>query len=159
MAKPANGVARAFFDEVVLPYAGDDCLIWPFTRKENGRGQLRDGSRMRDAAVMACEAVRGEKPTPEHEAAHSCGRGSSGCVAPLHLRWATHLENESDKLIHGTRLRGEDHGRSRLTEDQAHEVLNLKGKMLQREIAEVYGVHLATISSIHRGKNWPHLAH
>lgn len=50
---------------------------------------------------VVCERVNGPAPTEKHETAHGCG--NSWCVNKRHLRWATHIENEADKLIHGTR--------------------------------------------------------
>jgi len=84
---------------------GEECLTWPFSPGANGYGQVRYKGRMYVASRLMCILAHGEQPTPEHETAHSCGKGHQGCVNPKHLRWATHAENEADKLIHGTRYR------------------------------------------------------
>jgi hypothetical protein len=64
----------------------------------------------------------GPPPSPDHEAAHSCGRGHEGCVNPKHLRWATHKENQADKEGHGTILRGEQHPAAKLSEADVLEI-------------------------------------
>lgn len=103
---------------------------------------------------MVCEAVHGPAPSPHHEAAHTCGRGSSGCINPNHLRWATPTENQADKIEHGTSNRGERCAASRLTEDDVIEIRRLKGKMTQKEIAEIFGVNYITVGDIHNSRTW-----
>jgi hypothetical protein len=51
---------------------------------------------------LMCQLAHGDPPTPDHIAAHSCGRGHEGCVNPNHLSWKTYSENELDKRVHGT---------------------------------------------------------
>lgn len=63
---------------------------------------------------LVCEYINGKAPSPEHEAAHNCGKGHEGCVNPLHMRWATRAENFSDKVIHGTSMRGKLHWKNRM---------------------------------------------
>ena len=83
--------AKRYFAEVVLPYQGDGCLIWPFATTA-GYGRLDDKLVNR----LVCEAEHGPPPFPKAEAAHSCD--VRACVARKHLHWATRKENEDDKL-------------------------------------------------------------
>src|SRR5690606_37580667 len=101
-----KGEVQAFFHEKVLPYRGKDCLIWPFSRTGAGYGKLRYGDRTVSASRLACELVHGSPPHPSYQAAHSCGRGKQGCVAPSHLSWKRRRDNEFDKIAHGTAPRG-----------------------------------------------------
>jgi hypothetical protein len=103
---------------------------------------------------LACEAEHGPRPSPQHEVAHSCGRGHEGCVNRKHLRWATRSENQMDRVKHGTHNRGERHGMSRLTEHQAREALRLRGLISQEAIAERFGVSRGAICRIHQGRGW-----
>lgn len=80
------------------------CIDWPFKRSTEGYGQVYIAGRLSQANRVICEMVNGPPPTPFHEAAHGCG--NAACVSPWHLRWATHSENEADKLLHGTHSRG-----------------------------------------------------
>lgn len=151
---PGNGTAQRFFRNVVLAYTGDDCLIWPFASSSNGYAVVRHNSRQQLVPRLVCEYVNGPAPTHQHEAAHSCGRGCEGCVTPKHLRWAKHAENEADKLIHGTRLRGEELTHTKLTESDVIAIRRLKGRMSHRTIAAMFGISRATIGAIHRHERW-----
>jgi len=106
------------------------------------------------ASRYVCELVRGKPPTPKHEAAHSCGKGHDGCIAPGHLSWKTATQNAADKLLHGTDPRGERCGTAKLTEGQVREIRSLKGTATQAELAIRYSVARETISLIHRRINW-----
>jgi hypothetical protein len=150
--KTKIGAAAAYFENVVMQFTGDDCLIWPFTRNNMGYGRLSDGY----AHIKACERAHGPKPTSDHEVAHSCGNGHLGCVTKGHLSWKTHAENEADKLIHGTVARGERQGNAKLTADQVAEIFELKiaGELSQRAIADKMGVSPALVCYILKGKLW-----
>jgi len=104
--KAANGEALQFFNNVVASYRGDSCLIWPFGKDRHGYGRLMIAGRSRSVARMACEEANGPTPEPGLDAAHSCGWGHMGCVAPSHLRWATRKENMADARLHGTIMGG-----------------------------------------------------
>lgn len=101
---PAKDELPNYYHNVVLKYEGSSCLYWPYYTGGKGYGQIEiDGQRLY-VHRLVCEAVNGPPPTPEHQAAHSCGKGHLGCVARNHLRWATRIENEADKILHGTRI-------------------------------------------------------
>lgn len=153
-----NGEPERFYREVVLPYLGDDCLAWPFARSAQGYGQVWVDGKPVLVSRLVCEEANGPPPTPKHEAAHSCGHGHLGCVTKDHLSWRTRLQNKADELTHGTRSRGERNGRTKITEDQAREILALKGSKPQRLIADRYGVKRQAISKIQTGKNWAWLS-
>lgn len=67
------------------------------------------------AHVLVAEAFIGEKPSPKHQVAHN--NGSKKLNTPNNLRWATTLENQNDRLLHGTDTRGVGNGRATITED------------------------------------------
>ena len=95
------GSVPVFVRDVAVPFDGDGCLLWPFQISTTGYGRLEVNGKKKIASRYVCELAHGEPPTRQHEAAHSCG--NSKCVNPKHLRWATHTENEADKLVHGTK--------------------------------------------------------
>lgn len=148
----ACGEAEIFFQETVLPYSGDECLFWPYY---TGRPRLFRDGKHHLVARLVCIEEYGPPPTPEHEAAHSCGKKL--CVAKRHLRWATREENCADKQIHGTMSRGEQHGMAILTEPQVREMLTLKNVETQTAIAKRFGVSLGTVNKIFTGKHWVHI--
>lgn len=143
-----------YFNEVVLPYEGDDCLIWPYSRTSSGYGNLTVDGLTRSAHSLVCETVHGPAPTPAHEAAHSCGKGTSGCVTKGHLSWKTPSENQADKLIHGTCCRGERNGLAKLTSSDVDCIRTLVGIIPRREIAKTFNVSYQTVTDIHTGRSW-----
>lgn len=130
---------------------------------------------------IVCIAFHGEPPSPRHEVAHG-----DGCRYNNHkdnLRWATHVENEADKITHGTSLagrpshvpiehrakgathgrytkpertaRGERGGRAKLTEKSVLEIrLDTR---TQKILADEYGVSRAMIGYVKRGTSWAHV--
>jgi hypothetical protein len=135
-------------------FQGDGCLIWPFARHPDGRAQGSGGTR---PPRLMCEAAHGLAPSPFHEAAHSCGKGHEACMNPKHLRWATPLENASDKFIHGTVIVGEKHYGAKLTEDKIRQIRALSGKIGQKEIAEMFGVKIVCVNKVINRKTWKHV--
>jgi hypothetical protein len=132
---------------------GDYCLIWPFNRNPNGYGQLGYLGKTGYAHRMMCELVHGPAPSPNHEAAHSCGNGHMGCAHPKHLSWKTRTENRLDCRMHGTQVRSTHGKRGRLTDDQVMQIKALKGKKTQAEIAFTFGVSEPTVRDIFLGRS------
>lgn len=148
------GPARLYLEEIVLPYEGDDCLIWPFGRSVYGYGRIKYLGKDYAVSRLACIEVNGPPPTPKHEAAHNCGNGHLGCVNPKHLRWATREENRADRLIHGTHDLGEQNGASKLKTAEVIKIRALEGVMSQRKIAGMFNISSTTVSRIHHRHLW-----
>ena len=136
-----------------LPLYGDECIIWPFARYNTGYGIYGKTT----AHAVVCTEAHGPKPSPFHEAAHSCGKGHEGCVAPYHLGWKTRKENASDRAVHDTQRRGADIPGARLTEDNVRSIRREILTSTNKEIARKYGVATATISHIVSRKTWRHV--
>lgn len=95
------GEAQRWVMEVALVYKGDECLTWPFGKGHGyGRMSVKGKATNAHAHILECDA--GPKPTPEHEACHSCGNGHLGCVNRKHLYWGTRADNVQDAIRHGT---------------------------------------------------------
>lgn len=155
--RTSPGAAARFLEDVALPYEGDHCLIWPFSRDR--QGYARTGSSL--VSRIICRAVYGEPPTPRHEAAHSCGKGHLGCVTKRHLRWATKRENETDKRAHGTLLtgldhplHGENHPSHKLTTDDVRAIRLAGSAVSARFLARKYNVARPTIDAILLRRTW-----
>lgn len=149
-----NGDPQRFIDDIVLEFRGEACLAWPFATNSLGRAQINLAGKPVEVARLACEHRHGPPPSPEHEAAHNCGNGHEGCCNPDHLRWATTVENQRDRVKHGTSNRGERSGNSKLTEPEVREILALEGKMSRAKIGKMFGVHGNTVAEIHKRRNW-----
>jgi hypothetical protein len=99
---------------------------------------------------LVCSAFYGPMPLPNCHAAHKDGDRANNRAN--NLRWATPSENDADKDIHGTRMRGETHSNAKLTE-QAVRAIRADPRTLAAIAAE-YGVCESNISQIKRGKIW-----
>lgn len=150
-----RGLAEDFFHNVVLPYQGDDCLIWPYGRTQSGYGRMTLDGKRGGVHRFACERVHGIPISPDLHAAHECGNGHLGCVNPKHLSWKTQLENKADELVHGTRNMGSRNGRAKLTEEEARAILAMKRAGLHSKyVAAQFGVCQGTVNGINAGRNW-----
>lgn len=149
-----KGAPKKFYEEVVLLYDGDECLIWPFYKDASGYGKMQEGKRPQTVSRIVCEETNGPAPSPAHQAAHSCGNGHLGCVNKRHVSWKTPIANNSDKLVHGTHNRGSRHNMARLSEEEVGQIISLKGSRPQTEIAKMFGISQAHVSRIHLGQSW-----
>lgn len=155
--RAAHGEPQRYYREAVLPYEGNECLIWPYSKMSNGYGQIRINGKLCTVSRLLCEDVNGPPDNPNDHAAHSCGRGMDACVTKAHIQWKTKSENEKDKINHGTHNRGSQHPLSKLTEIQIREIRALKGKETQQATADRYGVANQAISKIQARKSWQSL--
>ena len=139
-------------------FKSDECLRWPFKYSERADGAFRGVFRYGNSAISAsrkmCELAHGRAPTSKHESAHSCG--NSWCFNPNHLHWATKIENEADKIIHGRVAKGERNGSAKLTNEIVRQV---KGRISSENetinaIADSLGVCHKTIQRIKNQTRW-----
>lgn len=144
--------AIAKFFDYARTFSGNECLIWPFTRTR-GYGNFKG----KYAHRLLCEEIHGAPASPKMEAAHSCGNGKNGCVNPRHVRWATRLENEQDKLIHGTVARGSRNGHAKISESDVIEIRRLALTHTQAAVANKFNVSQSSVAHMLRGDTWKHV--
>jgi len=149
-----QGEPEKYLNEVVLQYEGDDCLNWPFCRASSGYGLIKRNGKYERVHRLVCEHAHGASPS-EQSAAHNCGKGHLGCVAPKHIRWDTHAGNMADTAIHGTSKRGELKWCAKLTEKDVREIRKLAefGPSIN-EIAKTFGVAYSTVHRIAHRQAW-----
>lgn len=95
----------------------------------------------------------GRPPTVDHEAAHWNGDPADNSRG--NLRWATHAENEMDKVRHGTSNRGRRHRMCRLTEDDVRVIRQrLSAGDTLTPIAKTFSVSIGAIAGIRDGRSW-----
>lgn len=75
------------------------------------------------------------------------------------LKWGTVLENQRDRLLHGTHNIGIQNAAAKLSEEQVKEIISKHktGNYFLRELAEEYKVSSRTISLIVRRESWKHI--
>lgn len=129
-------------------WAGDECLIWPFSSNWNGYGLMNLGRKTHYAHRSMCKIAHGEPPTPKHQAAHSCNNGEGGCVNPRHLSWKTPSANLIDRRTAGTVPKGGWNNKGTMSDDEVAQIIALKGKKNQREIGAMFGISYQHVSYI-----------
>jgi hypothetical protein len=98
-------------------------------------------------------------PCPEGQ---ECRHGPNGVGdnSLANLSYGTHIENCLDKVRDDTQPRGDRVWNARLTDAAVREIRSLYagGGLLQRELADRYGVSRRTIGHVIRGTGWKHVA-
>ena len=129
------------------------CWLWRGAFS-NGRAMFTEpGKRATTAARVAWKLYKGPIPSRMH-VLHRCDNPMGVC--PDHLFLGTHRDNVRDMVAKNRhakiKRRGEKHGIAKLTDREFSEILQLRGHMLGREIAEAYGVCVAYVSAIQLGR-------
>lgn len=107
--------------------------------------------------VLVCEAFRGRKPTPAHEALH--GDGIPWHNAASNLRWGTRRENAADRRKHGRDTVGMRHHSARITDSDVIEIRFLKeAGFTGFGLGLMYGLDRNHVNKIASRKAWPHVA-
>lgn len=149
------GSVPAFLESI--PMSGEGCLTWPFGQNGAGYAQISVNRKRQLVSRIVCERVNGPPPSPDHMAAHECGKGHEGCIAPWHLNWKTPAENCADMERHGTKLIGEQHATAKLTEKDVILIRELARSKSHQRIADDFGVCQTLISGIVRRVRWIHV--
>lgn len=153
---PVHGMCERWIDDH-CQYEGLDCLPWPFARTASGYAVATHNGQVTTASRIMCEKVYGPPPSPEHQAAHSCGNGHLGCMNHRHLRWDTVAGNHADKIEHDTHLRGERNHQTKLSESDVRAIRKASTAVPYSVLAETYGVSPTQIRRIRSGERWTHL--
>jgi hypothetical protein len=134
----------------------DGCWEWTRFICPAGYGRYRKSNAHR----VAFERANG--PIPDGLfVCHTCD--NRRCVNPSHLFLGTHADNMRDMAVKGRavghpgRWLGSNCGAAKLTEEQAKEILSLRGKLTCRQIGRRFGITHGAVSKIHIGQRWPHL--
>lgn len=114
------------------------------------------------AHILVAESFLGPAPSDRHEVAHENGSRIANHYS--NLTWKLSVENHADRVIHGTDPVGERNGHAKLTDADVQsiriEYRRIKVPGSGRKVSELtarYGLHIATISRIARGRQWTHL--
>jgi len=79
----------------VLTTMPAECTEWPYARNW-GYAWIAE---TQSVSVLVCTWYHGERPAGL-VCCHSCGRGTSGCFTPSHLRWDTKSADAYDRSRH-----------------------------------------------------------
>jgi hypothetical protein len=83
-------------------------------------------------------------------------------VNPDHLFLGTDRDNTDDRIKKGRKIppsgvKGNHHGMSKLTEEDARAIFSGPGK--QRDIARLFGISQHAVWCIKSGRTWKHVTH
>jgi hypothetical protein len=117
----------------------------------NGYMTIRQRKRLLRVHHLVLNAFVGPCP-PGYECRH-LNDDRSDNRWPENIVWGTRVENQGDRISHGTSNRGERHGMSKLTDSEVLEIRN-RLHVTQRELSKEYGVTQGAISRIRSGQAW-----
>lgn len=153
VATASSSDVRRFWSKVAIPDQ-NGCMLW-MAAKASGYGAIWFAGVQQGAHRVSLILAEGEPPDPSMEAAHSCR--NTHCVAPLHLRWATRIDNDRDKVRDGTLVRGERISHAKLTSEQ---VLAIRTEYAagtgatMKAIGDRYGVCRRAVGQIINRDTW-----
>ncbi len=118
---------------------------------------------------LVLEAFVGPCPKEGMETRHLNGVRTDNISE--NLKWGTHQENMTDKVLHGTsgkgkgrgkgirnvKIQGEKHGRAKITDQKAMIIYKLKGTETYQFIADRFGVSVGTVYDIWSNRRWKHI--
>lgn len=73
------------------------------------------------------------------------------------LCWLTHKENEKHKIKHNTKLIGNKHGMSKLSENEILEIRKLKNKLTHLKISKKFNISRQHVTAIINNIYWKHI--
>ncbi len=106
----------------------------------------------------------GPRPSPKHDASHDDGNKLNNDFT--NIRWKTKVENERDKIRHGTHIRGERNGFAKLSDAQVAEIKTIVATLPKStgrcrlkkgalpELARKYGVTASRIRALLHPNHW-----
>lgn len=105
---------------------------------------------------LVAQTFLGDPPFEGALVAHNDGNKANNVVT--NLRWASALENQADRVRHGTHLCGSAMKHAKLKECDIPTIrMRAKSGENYAEIAADFGVSVSTISLIRRGTIWRHV--
>ena len=104
--------------------------------------------------ALVLEAFVGPRPD-DKQAGHRNGDPSDN--RPENLYWATVSENANDRIRHGTMPRGENHARSKLSNEKVRWIRENQGDISHGQMAERLGVSAGSIYAVLNGLVWRHV--
>jgi len=137
---------------------GDGCWIWPGTKIRCGYGTFRIDRNKRAGLVhrISWEYHHGMKVPTGMWVLHRCDNRS--CFNPSHLFLGTVKDNAADMIAKGREARGEQNGKSKLTDARVRVIRQcIKRGMSHRRIAKFFGVGYRTIGNAAQRVSWTHI--
>lgn len=133
------------------------CWIWTGAKNKKGYGSFYSSSKKKAVRAnrFVYELIHGPISNKIF-VCHDCPGGDNpSCVNPAHLWTGTHRQNMQDAGRKGILSKfGAANPSAKLNDKQVIEIMALKDKKSQSQIAVMFGVTKPTIRNIHKGKTW-----
>ena len=101
---------------------------------------------------LVLSAFKGECP----EGWYGCHKDGNASNNRLNnLRWDTPASNSADARLHGTQVKGETHGMTKLSEDAVRAIRASSGSAV--EIGKQFGVSDSAVRLIRKRRRWAHI--
>lgn len=155
MSKPLQQIDEAFDSRVEKLGNESGCWLWIGGATSAGYG-LFHPQRGVSYGAHRFAAKRAGMEIAGRQVCHKCDTPS--CVNPSHLFVSDPVGNIEDKVRKNRQAKGQSNGGSRLSEQQAREVLELhKGGVTQKALREKFKMSKYAIWRIVSGNGWKHL--
>ena len=143
---------KRFWDKVDK---SGDCWEWKGAKNPDGYGRFRLRSRLVQAHRFVYSLAYGNIPRGLC-VCHHCD--NPGCVNPNHLFLGTLVDNQRDSIAKERCSRGERHGRTRLVDNDVHEIRRLCSLgVTQTLLAKMWKLSRPQVSSIVNKVSWKHI--
>lgn len=132
------------------------CWIWNGSVDAYGYGQFNLDGKQYKSHRLSYQLYNGEIGEGLC-VLHRCD--NPPCVNPKHLFLGTVQDNIRDKVSKGRHPRGNNHGNSKLNENQVRMIRRLysDGTMNQYQLSGMFGVNQSVISRVIRRSLWGHI--
>lgn len=142
--------------------AKNDPSLWKPLKSLGSRGNYLnvglyiDGKQERKVIHRLVAEAFVINPDNKPFACHKDGNARNNKASNLY--WGTALENQQDRMKHGTQSKGESNGKTILTEKQVRVIKwGLHYGAAHKHLAKMCGVALSNISHIASGRTWSHI--
>jgi hypothetical protein len=117
-------------------------------------GSTTNKSRSRTIHRIILDTFLG--PHPHLQTMHHDGDRGNNRIR--NLKFGTKLENESDKIRHGTTMRGERYGLAKLKSEHITEIRRqFAAGVRRRDIAAQFGITCTHVYQVAKRRNWAHI--
>lgn len=155
-----RGEVQAWITEFALSEPGNECVPWPFARNVVSGYAVAFSTRKgrSDYAYRVIWEKVNDRPFPDLEARHTCGKGADGCVNWMHITPGTPAENAADKIIHGTLPLGDKVHNAVLDDAKVIAICHrLATGETVRALAAEFGLNETSLGEMWRGETWTHV--
>jgi hypothetical protein len=153
MAPRPKGMAVRLLEKIEHDTNGG-CWLWSAKINRTGYGGIKHS--WHGGGVLSHRAAYTEFVGPIPDGLFVCHKCDvRTCINPDHLFLGTALDNNRDAGRKGRSARGERHGQSKLSLNQARQIKMMLDKGEKRKtIAKTFGIGLSPVDSIAQGRHW-----